>query len=102
MDKIVSDKRDEIARLCKKYKVKRLDVLDPEISAEFGPGGNPLDFIAIFQESDSRKRTDAYLNLMVELADMFGRSRYVFLGIEKTPYDSYFDQEETRDIVYAA
>ena len=27
MDKIVLDKREEIARLCKKYKVERLDVI---------------------------------------------------------------------------
>ena len=34
MDKIVSDKKGEIARLCKKYGVKRLDVLGTVLSVE--------------------------------------------------------------------
>ena len=86
MEKIVSDKRDEIARLCKKYGVKRLDVIGGVTVGLSGRGSRDLDFLASFHDPDAPIRggwNSAQFKLAVDLEDLFeGELDRVVVGIE--------------------
>ncbi len=107
MDKIVSDKRDEIARLCKKYKVNRLDVLGPVRVGYTGRDLRDIDFLVSFHDPDAHGKGgfgSPYFRLMVSLEDLFeGELDHVFLGLECTPTDPSYKRriEEIRELVYA-
>ena len=107
MEKIVSDKRDEIARLCKKYGVKRLDVLGPMKIGYTGRDLRDMDFLVSFHDPDAHKKDgfkSPYFGLMVALEDIFeGELDHVFLGLECTPRDPDYKRriEEVRELVYA-
>ena len=107
MDKIVLDKRDEIAQLCKKYGVKRLDVLGPMRIGYTGRDLRDMDFLVSFHDPDAHKKDgfkSPYFGLMEALGDLFaGELDHVFLGLESTPRDSSYKKriEEIRELVYA-
>ena len=107
MDKIVLDKRDEIARLCKKYKVKRLDVIGSVRVGYTGRDLRDIDFMVSFHDPDAHKKGgfgSPYFGLMVSLEDLFeGELDHVFLGLESTPRDPDYKRriEEIRELVYA-
>ena len=107
MDKIVKDKRDEIARLCKKYGVKRLDVLGPMKVGYTGRDLRDMDFLVSFHDPDAHRKGgfgSPYFGLTEALGDLFeGELDHVFLGLESTPRDADYKRriEEIRELVYA-
>ena len=107
MDKIVKDKQEEIARLCKKYGVKRLDVLGPMKVGYTGRDLRDMDFLVSFHDPDAHKRDgfkSPYFGLMGSLGDLFGGELdHVFLGLECTPTSPSYKRwiEEVRELVYA-
>ncbi len=107
MDKIVLDKRDEIARLCKKYKVKRLDVIGSVRVGYTGRDLRDIDFMVSFHDPDAHRKGgfgSPYFGLMEALGDLFeGELDHVFLGLESTPRDPSYKRliEEIRELVYA-
>ena len=106
MEKIVKDKQEEIARLCKKYKVKRLDVLGPMRVGYTGRDLRDMDFLVSFHDPDAHKKDgfkSPYFRLMGALGDLFaGELDHVFLGLESTPRDPDYKRwiDEIREMVY--
>ncbi|MYA61356.1 MAG: hypothetical protein F4X94_02105 [Dehalococcoidia bacterium] len=107
MDKIVLDKRDKIARLCKKYGVKRLDVVGDVTVGLSGRGSRDLDFLASFHDPDAPNRggwNAPQFKLAVDLEDLFeGELDRVVVGIEgeyKHPSVKPWI-EKIREVVYA-
>ena len=107
MEKIVSDKRGEIARLCKKYGVKRLDVIGGVTVGLSGRGSRDLDFLASFHDPDAPTRggwNSPQFKLAVDLEDLFeGELDRVVVGIEgeyKHPSVKPWI-EKIREVVYA-
>ncbi len=107
MEKIVKDKQKEIARLCEKYKVKRLDVLGPMRIGYTGRDLRDMDFLVSFHDPDAHKKDgfkSPYFGLMGALGDLFeDELDHVFLGLESTPRDPDYKRriEEIRELVYA-
>ncbi len=107
MDKIVSDKRDDIARLCKKYGVKRLDIIGGVSVGLSGRGSRNLDFLASFHDPDAPTRegwNSPQFKLAVDMEDLFqGELDRVVVGIEgeyKHPSVKPWI-EKNREVVYA-
>ena len=106
MEKIVKDKRDEIARLCEKYGVKRLDVLGPMRVGYTGRDLRDMDFLVSFHDPDAHGKDgfkSPYFGLMGALGDLFeDELDHVFLGLESTPRDPDYKRwiEEIREMVY--
>lgn len=106
MEKIVSDKRDEIARLCKKHKVKRLDVLGPMRVGYTGRDLRDMDFLVDFADSDPYEGgfNSLYWDLWTALDDLFdGELDNVFLTMAHTPQKPGVARyiEKVREQVYA-
>ena len=107
MEKIVKDKQEEIARLCKKYKVKRLDVLGPMKIGYTGRDLRDMDFLVSFHDPDAHRKggfSSPYFGLTEALGDLFeGELDHVFLGLESTPRDPSYKKriEEIRELIYA-
>lgn len=50
MHPAIEQHRDAIVQLCKRYHVKRLDVIGSAAGNDFDPGRSDLDFVVTFQD----------------------------------------------------
>jgi uncharacterized protein len=73
MIRTVEDKRAEVAALCEKHGVKRLDLFGSAAGGGFDPEASELDFVVSFEERDPPRLFDRYFGLEEGLEDLFGR-----------------------------
>jgi predicted nucleotidyltransferase len=69
---IVEDRRAEIATLCEKYGVKRLDLFGSAAGDGFDPEASDLDFVVSFERRDPPELFDRYFGLKEDLEGLFG------------------------------
>jgi predicted nucleotidyltransferase len=70
---IVEDRRAEVAALCERYGVKRLDLFGSAAGDGFDPEASDLDFIVSFERRDPPELFDRYFGLKEDLEVLFGR-----------------------------
>jgi uncharacterized protein len=70
---IVEERRTEVAALCEKYGVKRLDLFGSAAGESFDPEASDLDFVVSFEERDPPNLFHRYFGLEEDLRDLFGR-----------------------------
>jgi predicted nucleotidyltransferase len=70
---IIEDKRAEIAALCERYGVKRLDLFGSAAGDEFDAEASDLDFVVSFEKRDPPELFDRYFGLKEDLEELFGR-----------------------------
>ena len=70
---IVEERRTEVAALCEKYGVKRLDLFGSAAGERFDPEVSDLDFVVSFEEQDPPNLFHRYFGLTEDLQDLFGR-----------------------------
>jgi len=92
--------KPEISALCKKLKVKRLDVFGSAVGDDFGPNSD-VDVLIQF-ERGSDGLFDRYFELKERLEDILGRE--VDVVVENAIKNPYFrsEVEHTKRNVYAA
>jgi predicted nucleotidyltransferase len=73
MISIVEDRRAEIAALCERYSVKRLDLFGSGAGDGFDPEASDLDFVVSFERRDPPELFDRYFGLEEDLEALFGR-----------------------------
>jgi uncharacterized protein len=73
MISIVEDRRAEVAALCERYGVKRLDLFGSAAGDGFDPEASDLDFIVSFERRDPPELFDRYFGLKEDLEALFGR-----------------------------
>ena len=64
---IVEDKRAEVAALCVKYGVKRLELFGSGAGDGFDPEASDLDFVVSFERRDPPELFDRYFGLQEDL-----------------------------------
>jgi predicted nucleotidyltransferase len=98
----LAGKQEEIAALCQKYGVLRLDVFGSAAKGTFDPEKSDLDFVASFADRTNLDYADRYLDFAEALEALFGRP--VDLITEQGIKNPYFREEveETRRRVYVA
>ncbi len=98
----VTEKADELRRLCVRYRVLRLGLFGSAATATHFVQTSDLDFLVEFLPIPVADYADAYFGLHESLEDLFGRS--VDLVVESAIKNPYFRQavEETRTSLYAA
>ena len=100
MNPIVTERMEDLARLCEERRVARLDVFGSAVTGEFDPETSDLDFLVTFREpaddDELRKRFD----LSHALEVLFGRK--VDVVPERSITNPYFraNVEDTREPVY--
>ena len=100
MIELVEQKKSEVAALCRKYQVERLDLFGSAATGTFDPAFSDLDFIVAFENHSAPGLLDRYLDLAEALERLF--NRHVDLITQRSVRNPYFRQtiEMTRLPLY--
>ena len=71
---LVTDHLDDIAALCRRFGVRRLDLIGSAATGEFNPATSDLDFVAAFADTHEPNFLGRYLDFADALEALFGRS----------------------------
>lgn len=73
MISLVEDRLAEVARLCERYGVERLDLFGSAAGEGFDPEKSDLDFVVSFERRDPPDLFRRYFGLEEDLEELFGR-----------------------------
>ncbi len=100
---LIQDRRQELNELCKRYRVKRLELFGSAANdGSFDAGRSDLDFLVDFFPLARGEHADHYFGLREDLESLFGRRiDLVMVTAVKNPY---FLQaiDACREALYAA
>ena len=97
---LIDQHRAAVAALCRRFKVRRLDLFGSAAQGTFDAGSSDLDFLVSLDDASPADYTDNYFGLAKELERLLGRR--VDLVTERSVRNPYFRQviEATRQPVY--
>ena len=100
MTKLIEQKMQDLIRLCRLYKVERLDLFGSAAKGSFLSGSSDLDFVVRFADRTPGTYVDRYLDFAEALEDLF--DRHVDLLTEAAIRNPYFrrEVEATRQLIY--
>ncbi len=99
---IIDAQRNELEALCRKHRVRRLEVFGSAADGTFDPARSDIDFLVEFEPLDPPRLADAYFGLLVDLERTFNRDiDLVTLKAIRNPF-LLRNINETRRPVYAA
>ena len=73
MHQLIEDKRQELNRLCRRFKVRRLDLFGSAAEGTFDPAKSDLDFLVEFLSLASGEHYESYFGLLEGLEALFRR-----------------------------
>lgn len=99
---LLENKREEIAALCRRYRVRRLEVFGSAAAGGFHAETSDLDFLVEFHPVPPGERADTYFGLLEDLQNLFHRP--VDLVMLRAITNPYFLEaiERTRKVLHAA
>jgi len=90
MNPLIKAKENELAALCRKYRVQRLELFGSAASQAFDPLKSDLDFLVVFERPDESAPghyADRYFGLLESLEALFSRPvDLVELAAVRNPY----------------
>jgi hypothetical protein len=102
VDSPVEDKREELNRLCERFKIRRLELFGSAADGTFDPENSDLDFLVEFLPLNPGEHFDAYFGLLEALQELFQRRiDLVETGAMRNPY-FIRRVNESRTTIYAA
>jgi hypothetical protein len=102
MNAQIADKKDEVARLCQKHRVRRLELFGSAARATRGAQPGDVDFLVRFEPMTPAQHADCFFGLQADLEQLFGLPVDL---VEPEPIrNPYFRQavEQSKVLVYAA
>lgn len=102
MHRIVEERTSDLAELCRRFGVRRLELFGSAAGDRFDPDRSDLDFLVELEPADHGELADHYFGLLLALEELFGRRvDLVMPGAIRNPY---FRQsiERSRVLLYAA
>ena len=102
MNDLVESRRDQVAELCARLRVRRLDAFGSAVAARFDPVSSDLDFLVDFEPLAPAEYANAYFSLKEGLEEIFARP--VDLVTVNAVVNPYFREsiETSRRLIYAA
>ena len=102
MPAAIAQHAEDLAQLCAKYNVARLEVFGSAVSGAYRPQHSDLDFLVEFRPLQPGAYADAYFGLLAALERLFGSP--VDLVVPKAIKNPYFLESvnQTRTLVYEA
>lgn len=102
MINLVEQHRAQIAELCRRYRVQKLELFGSAASGEFDSTRSDLDFFYEFAENDLTNIADRFFDLKEQLEILLGRK--VDLVSARHSKNPYFLEEANRhrQTLYAA
>ena len=102
MTRVLEGHRPELVKLCRKYRVRRLDVFGSAARGDFNEHSSDVDLLVEFDDMPHADRADAYLGFLMAVEALLRRRvDLVELGAVRNPYLRR-GIEESRELVYAA
>ena len=103
MHAAISDKKDELAELCRRYGVARLEVFGSAArGTDFDPRSSDADFLVEFRLDDGRATLRQYFDFAEALRHTLGRPvDLVESGAVRNPY-LRAAIDKSRELVYAS
>ncbi|MBT8399927.1 MAG: nucleotidyltransferase domain-containing protein [Rhodothermia bacterium] len=102
MTSIVQDNREAVEQLCRRFRVRRLELFGSAVGSEFDSKTSDLDFLVDFQNLEPEEYADTYFGLLEGLQELFKRDvDLVMVSAIKNPY--FLESiERSRTLLYAA
>jgi len=102
MIKLIEQKRDAIAQLCREYGVRRFELFGSAATDTFDDARSDLDFLVDFLPCEPAQHARRYLRLLVGLENLFQRK--IDLLEIKAIRNPYFQEivNQSRVELYAA
>ena len=99
---VLKNHRDKLIALCRKYRVRRLDVFGSAASGAFDEKSSDVDLLVEFENMPHADRADAYLGFLMAVEALL--ERRVDLVEVSAVRNEYLQRgiEESREPVYAA
>ncbi len=98
---LVEQKKQELADICRRYRVERIDLFGSAATGRFNPQSSDLDFVVCFAD---RQPTGDYADRYLGLADSLERlfQCRVDLVTEQSIHNPYLRREieATRQLIY--
>lgn len=99
---IIEDQRSQVAELCRRLRVRRLELFGSAARDDFDPTRSDIDVLVEFEPDSSVPALEAYFGLKEALEALFGRRvDLVMPGAIKNPYIKA-DIDRSRRLLYAA
>jgi predicted nucleotidyltransferase len=98
---VIAGQAQQIAALCRRFHVARLDVIGSARSGRFDPRSSDIDFVVEFTEHGRSRAFDNYFGLKEALTALFGRP--VDLITRSSIRNPIFraEVEQTAELIYA-
>ncbi|MGI0083833.1 MAG: nucleotidyltransferase family protein [Nitrososphaerales archaeon] len=102
MNAVLTQRRNEVEALCRRFCVRRLELFGSAATGKERAGESDLDFLVEFASLPPGGYADAYFGLLESLETLFGRP--VDLVVASAIRNPYFRQavERTKTLLYAA
>ena len=102
MQPLIKAKQEELTRLCRRYRVQRLELFGSATGSDYESESSDLDFLVEFEEIAPAAYADAYFGLQESLSDLYHRP--VDLVVPTAIRNPYFLRsiERSRTLLYAA
>ena len=99
---VIDEQEEQIEALCRKHRVRRLEVFGSAADGTFDPDKSDLDFLVDYEAMSPADHYEAYFGLWEDLQALFHRR--IDLVEPHTMRNPYFIREvnAAREIVYAA
>lgn len=98
----IEERRQTIEALCRRYRVRRLELFGSAAAGDFNPRSSDLDFLVEFDDLQATDYADAYFGLLEELQRLFRRD--VDLVVARSVKNPYLVESirRSRTLLYAA
>ena len=102
MDPSLDRYRPEIARLCARHRVRRLDLFGSATGPRFDPATSDVDFLVEFADLTPGDYADHYFGLREGFTALFGRE--IDLVVERAVRNPFFLESvrRSRELLFAA
>jgi hypothetical protein len=99
---LIESRRPQIARLCQRRGVRRLEVFGSAARGDFDPARSDIDLLVEFEPASGRSALDTCFALKEELEGLFGRPVDLVMPSAMTNPYIRADIDRSRQRVYAA
>ena len=98
----VEARRTELADICRRFGVRRLDLFGSAASNRFQPSSSDLDFVVEFEPTHPAPVDDRYFELLWALEELFARRVDLLMASAITNPYLLKCIEASRELLYAA
>ena len=99
---LIANHADQLAEICRRHHVKRLEVFGSAAVGDFNPDTSDIDFLVVFDESEDISIFQTRRDLTQALESLFNRSvdLVIFANVENPYFRT--SVENTREPIFEA